>query len=135
VDEGEPMKLLIANFGLQIERRERGESERLIAYVNKLLTAFPDERRPTTDESETLRSKSEQALQPLVEPLSERELEVLRLIGEGYSNQEIADKLVVALSTVKTHINNIYSKLDVTSRVQAVSHAQELNLLRAPGRS
>jgi LuxR family maltose regulon positive regulatory protein len=65
----------------------------------------------------------------LVEPLSVRELEVLRLIDAGLSNQQIADKLSVAPSTVKTHINNIYGKLGVQTRVQAVTRARELNLL------
>jgi predicted ATPase/DNA-binding CsgD family transcriptional regulator len=65
----------------------------------------------------------------LVESLSERELEVLRLVAAGLQNQEIAADLVVALSTVKTHINNIYRKLDVTNRVQAVSRAKALKLI------
>ena len=65
----------------------------------------------------------------LVEPLSERELEVLRLIAAGLSNQEIADEFVVALSTVKWHINNLYGKLGVSSRTQAVARARELHLL------
>ncbi len=65
----------------------------------------------------------------MAEPLSERELAVLRLISEGLSNQEIADRLVVALSTVKTHINNIYGKLGVESRTQALARAHELKLL------
>jgi len=136
VDEGEPMKLLIADFRLRIERRERGEPERLNAYVNKLLTAFPDERRRTKGESAGLASVVlGPAKRSLVESLSEREIEVLRLIADGLSNQEIADRLVVALSTVKTHVNNLYSKLGVTNRVQAVSRAQELNLLHTPHRS
>jgi LuxR family maltose regulon positive regulatory protein len=65
----------------------------------------------------------------LVEPLSERELEVLRLIVAGLSNREIAEELVIAISTVKSHINNIYSKLDVKRRAQAIARAQELGLL------
>jgi LuxR family maltose regulon positive regulatory protein len=69
------------------------------------------------------------APQPLIEPLSERELEVLRRVAAGYSNQEIAQDLVVAISTVKKHINNIYDKLGVKSRTQAVARARELGLL------
>lgn len=65
----------------------------------------------------------------LVEPLSERELEVLQLIADGLKNREIARELTVALSTVKTHINNIYGKLGVSNRVQAVTRAQELDLI------
>jgi ATP/maltotriose-dependent transcriptional regulator MalT len=66
---------------------------------------------------------------PLLDPLSQRELEVLQAIAAGLKNQEIADRLVVSLSTVKTHVNNIYSKLGVTNRVQAVERARTLNLL------
>jgi len=65
----------------------------------------------------------------LVEPLSEREIEVLRLLADGLSNREIARKLFVTVGTVKWHLHNIYGKLGVRSRVQAVSQARELNLL------
>ena len=65
----------------------------------------------------------------LVEPLSSREIEVLRLIDQGLSNMEIANRLTLAQSTVKTHINNIYSKLEVQTRVQAIKRGQELGLL------
>ncbi len=74
-------------------------------------------------------SRRATAAQPLVEPLSEREIEVLRLIAEGLANAEIADKLVIAQGTVKRHTNNIYGKLGVTSRTQAVARGRELNLL------
>ena len=63
------------------------------------------------------------------EPLSDREREILELISAGLSNREIADRLFIALSTVKTHINNIYSKLDVKSRTKALARAGELDLL------
>jgi LuxR family maltose regulon positive regulatory protein len=64
-----------------------------------------------------------------VELLSSRELEVLRLIAAGKSNPEIAQALVVAISTVKAHINNIFGKLGVTSRTQAIARARELQIL------
>jgi len=67
----------------------------------------------------------------LVEPLSTRELEVLHLVDQGLSNQEIAAQLHIAASTVKTHINNIYGKLDVQTRVQALNRARELGLLNS----
>jgi DNA-binding NarL/FixJ family response regulator len=67
--------------------------------------------------------------QPLVEPLSARELEVLVLLADGLSNQEIAERLIIAPGTVKNHVSNILSKLDVRDRTQAVLHAQEIGLL------
>ena len=66
---------------------------------------------------------------PLVEPLSARELEILGLIAAGHSNQAIAATLIVAVGTVKKHINNIFGKLEVQSRTQALVRARELNLL------
>ncbi len=67
--------------------------------------------------------------QPLVEPLSPREMEVLSLLAEGLSNQEIAERLVIAHGTVKNHVSNILSKLNVHNRTQAVLRAQEIGLL------
>ena len=65
----------------------------------------------------------------LAEPLTERELEVLRLVADGDSNQEIARKLVVSLATVKTHINHIFGKLGAESRVQVIARARAAGLL------
>jgi LuxR family maltose regulon positive regulatory protein len=66
----------------------------------------------------------------MIEPLSAREMEVLGLIDEGLSNAEIAERLSVANSTVKTHINNIYNKMAVETRIQAIRQARELGLLK-----
>jgi ATP/maltotriose-dependent transcriptional regulator MalT len=65
----------------------------------------------------------------LIEPLSGRELDVLRLIAGGLSNKEIADQLFIGVGTVKWYATTIYSKLGVSSRTQAVARAQELGLL------
>jgi len=65
----------------------------------------------------------------LVEPLSKRELEVLALVDQGLANGEIADKLSLAPSTVKTHINNIYGKLGVQTRIQAIKQAKEMKII------
>jgi LuxR family maltose regulon positive regulatory protein len=67
--------------------------------------------------------------QPLVEPLSERELQVLRLVAAGLSNREIAERLIISVGTVKTHAHNIYGKLNVRGRTQAVARARELDLI------
>ena len=67
--------------------------------------------------------------QPVEEPLSDREIEVLRLLSAGYSNKEIADKLFLAVGTIKKHTHQIYQKLNVESRVQAIQTARELNLI------
>ena len=71
------------------------------------------------------------AEQPLAEPLSERELEVLDLIAVGLTNPEIAGRLFIATGTVKRHINNIYSKLDVRHRAEAIARARELGLVQS----
>ncbi|HEX2908931.1 MAG TPA: LuxR C-terminal-related transcriptional regulator, partial [Phototrophicaceae bacterium] len=79
------------------------------------------------------RSKSGGMVQALVEPLSERELEVLRLIAAGYANSEIGEKLFITVGTVKRHINHIYDKLAVHSRTQAILKARELKLWQDAG--
>ena len=61
--------------------------------------------------------------------MTEREMEVLRLMAAGLSNREIANELVVAVSTVKSHLNHIYGKLDAKNRVQAIARGQTLQLL------
>jgi len=93
-----------------------------VAYLCTLLKAFA---QPDTFFLPTSRANS----QPLFDPLSLREREVLRLIALGRKNREIADELVVVIGTVKAHINMIYQKLGVTSRVQAVTRARSLGLL------
>jgi DNA-binding NarL/FixJ family response regulator len=67
--------------------------------------------------------------QPLVEPLSERELEVLRLMASGKSNREIARELTLTLGTIKSHIHHIMQKLDASNRTDAVTRAREYRLL------
>ena len=85
-------------------------------YIKKLLSAFRLDKLTDTGEG-------------LVEQLSERELEVLRLIAAGLSNKKIAEALFVSLSTVKTHLRNIYGKLNLHSRTEAIVKAKELDLL------
>jgi LuxR family maltose regulon positive regulatory protein len=119
VDEGEAMRKMLGDWRLEI-----GDLE-LRDYVEGLLAAFSESTASVSDKSKIEIQKSK----ILFEPLSDRELQVLRLIAAGASNQQIADKLVIALPTVKRHISNIYGKFGVTSRTQALVRAQELKLL------
>lgn len=125
VDEGEAMHGVISEWCLETSRNAHltEPQQRLLACADRLLEAFPagPSVRPV--------SPAPDSGVPLAEPLRDRELEVLRLIAQGYSNHEIADRLVLGLSTVKTHVNNLFRKLDVTSRTQALARARELGLL------
>ena len=115
VDEGPPMAALLSTLRM---RRKPGK-DAMAGYLDRVLAAFPP------------RSKIDQRAlqQPLPEPLSAREQEVLSLLARGASNQEIAETLVVALDTVKRHVSNILSKLAVSNRTQAVVRARALGLL------
>ncbi len=120
LDEGKPMGSLLL---YAVERDIWADSPHLKEYVNILLEAF--QRETISVHAEARLTKE----QPLVEPLSTRELEVLQMIANGYSNQEIAESLIVSLNTVKKHTSNIYGKLGVSKRTQAVARAQRLGIL------
>ena len=122
VDEGEPMRLLMADCRVLIEKQRHREGQNPLRYVRKLLAAFP--QSTTLPQSVVQNQKSE-----MVEPLSERELEVLKLLGTELSGPEIADKLNVSLNTLRTHTKNIYSKLGANNRRAAIRRAEELDLL------
>ncbi|MCA9972865.1 MAG: AAA family ATPase [Anaerolineales bacterium] len=93
-------------------------------YVRRLLAAFP-----ASEPEKEAAPQPEDAELSWIEPLSDRETEVLDLIAAGLTNQEIANRLSVALNTVKAHTRHIYSKLGVNSRIQAVARARELGIL------
>ncbi|HEX9075867.1 MAG TPA: LuxR C-terminal-related transcriptional regulator, partial [Anaerolineae bacterium] len=123
VDLGETMRFMISELRSRMEQHD--DDRRLVAYADKLLAAFPAAHM----EMPSHKAQRDGSPSAVPEPLSERELAVLRLIAEGLSNQEIADRMVVAVSTVKTHINNIYGKLGVANRIQALARVRELKLL------
>ncbi|MGD8837183.1 MAG: response regulator transcription factor, partial [Desulfobacteraceae bacterium] len=96
-------------------------------YVSRLRAVFETENQINEDKSCLPKAP---AAQPLIEPLSKRELEVLQLIAQGLSNRAIGERLFVALDTVKGHNRNIFGKLQVQRRTEAVARARELGLLQ-----
>jgi LuxR family maltose regulon positive regulatory protein len=114
VDEGRPMVQLLSSAVAH---------GRMPDYIGTLLAACEAEARPRADPLHP------PAAQPLIEPLSQRELEVLHLIARGLSNQEISERLFLALDTVKGHNQKIFGKLQVQRRTEAVARARELGLL------
>jgi LuxR family maltose regulon positive regulatory protein len=95
-------------------------------YIGKLLAVFVAEEQKSEDKP-NLRPVS--SARPLIEALSQREIEVLQLIAQGLSNHEISERLFLALSTVKGHNRNIFDKLQVQRRTEAVARARELGIL------
>ena len=116
LDEGRPLGELlnvIASHGLAQD------------YARQLLSMLIAE----TGESESSEQGVRLVGDVLIETPSQREIEVLRLIAEGLTNQQIAERLVISLGTVKAHSSNIYRKLGVRNRTQALARARELNLI------
>ncbi len=124
VDEGEAMWLLILEFRFALEKSARNEVHPLSGYVDKLLWAFP-QMAATPPKSKNKNQKSE-----IVEPLSERELEVLKLLRSELSGPEIAAQLIVSLNTLRTHTKSIYNKLGVNNRRAAIRRAEELDIFQ-----
>ena len=120
VDAGQPMAVLL----------HQARAKRVMTdYVGRLLEAFPADRTrslPGADRHEA--SQPRAATAEIVEPLSERELEVLRLMAGGASNQDIAETLIIAFTTAKKHVSNIIRKLGVENRLQAVARGRDLGL-------
>jgi LuxR family maltose regulon positive regulatory protein len=116
------MRLLILDFKLRIEKQDRNGAHPLFEYINHLLAAFPESRKAI------YQSKIEDLKSQVIEPLSERELEVLRLLRSELSGPEIAQQLIVSLNTLRTHTKNIFNKLGVNNRRAAVHRAEELDL-------
>jgi len=118
LDEGQPMQMLLAQW---LAHAGAGP---LRDYAIHLLSHFDAEPYVVTAAQRTASATSK-----LVEPLSQRELEVLHLIALGRTNKEIAQQLVVAPGTVKAHTSHIYRKLDVANRTEAVTRARQLGIL------
>lgn len=114
VDEELPMARLLSKASAQGIVPE---------YVTKLLAVFESEKGKRNERSWS------SSPQPLIEPLSPRELQILQLIAQGFSNQDIGERLFLALDTVKGHNRRIFDKLQVQRRTEAVARARELGLL------
>jgi len=124
VDEGAPLATLLGT--LIAAGAARGGLARQLPpdYLRRLTDAFQQAGMASS------RPGRRGAVPGLVEPLSERELEVLALLATGRSNQQIAEELVVALDTAKKHVSRVLDKLGAANRTQAVARARELQLLR-----
>jgi LuxR family transcriptional regulator, maltose regulon positive regulatory protein len=125
VDEGPPMAALLRQ--LLAGRRPAGSAAAAVPrdYLARLVEALEQAGLP-------VRLPVRQGgvvVAGLVEPLTERELEVLRLLATGAPNRAIAKQLVVTLDTVKRHLSHLFSKLEVANRTQAVTRARKLGLL------
>jgi LuxR family maltose regulon positive regulatory protein len=128
LDEGAPMIALLGRL-----RDSRAARTDVAGYCTKLLVLAGAETYVTHPAFPQPQPQA-QTHPELPEPLSAREVEVLGLLAEGYSNQEIADHLVVALSTIKTHVHHLYAKLQTPDRLRAVTRARTLGLLDDDGR-
>jgi LuxR family maltose regulon positive regulatory protein len=128
VDAGPPIVPLLHK--LRALQRRRQESDSIpLDYLDALLAAFPPDMVEVV-EGEAVQAPAATLLAAgMIEPLSAREQEVLQLMATGLGNRAIADTLVIAPSTVKRHLLNIYRKLDAHSRVEALHRARALQLV------
>ncbi len=124
-DEGEALRPLLAAAASRLAEATGPAGTAAKAYVAKLIEALHGDQLPAAI------SQSSNEVDRLAEPLTAREIEVLRLIAGGDSNQTIADRLVITVSAVKKHAGHIFAKLNVNSRTQAVARARQLGLLPA----
>jgi LuxR family maltose regulon positive regulatory protein len=127
VDEGALMKALLLAL-LKVARRKVGSGAKQLTsltHVRRLLAAFESTRTSTKSRE----GPASDTNQPLPDPLTAREREVLELITEGFSNQEIAARLFIATSTVKGYVHSLLRKLGVDNRTKAISRAHELHLI------
>lgn len=117
INDGKPMQLLLSAFQLWVDKQPRSQYQELHVYLGRLLSAFAQP------------AGSGKPASGMVEALSQRELEVLRLVAQGFSNDQISKRLFLALNTVKGHNRIIFDKLQVQNRTEAVARARELGLL------
>lgn len=130
LDYGAPLENLIRREMLpdpSVESDGKATDRLVEGYARELLAAFGEDRKIRRESAAALEVQYEP--KTLAEPLTDRELEVLTHLAKGLSNKVLAERLVVAPSTIKQHLKNIYSKLDVHSRTEAVARAREADLI------
>jgi LuxR family maltose regulon positive regulatory protein len=111
--------------------KQLAKHQKIKGFVRRLLVAFRHEAASSVqDESDTQNAQNLSVITgELLEPLTNRELEVLTLLSQGLSNKEIASKMYLSSETIKKHVYNIYQKLYVHSRISAIERARELGIL------
>ncbi len=126
LDEREALAALLA-----LSAEHKAQNNPIHDYVEQLLVAFAGQRgaRDVRYAGQRVLRATLERSNALVEPLSPQEQRVLRLLAAGLSNPEIAQELIVSVNTVKTHLQRLYQKLNVTSRREARDAARHLNLL------
>jgi LuxR family transcriptional regulator, maltose regulon positive regulatory protein len=136
LDEGEPMRQFLKTLQGTPHQPEDSAAAFPREYIAHLLAAFEQEVAPRADGPSIILAKHQPHLPPsiaptstLIEPLTVREQEVLQLLASGASNQEIANQLVISLTTVKKHVGGLLMKLNAENRTHAVARARELSLL------
>jgi LuxR family maltose regulon positive regulatory protein len=126
VDEKAPMEALLREL---LKARSKGSSDArqhaMLDYARRLLAAFESPHKSTKPPV----GRASESDQPLLDPLTTREREVLKLLAEGFSNKEISSRLFIATSTVKGYVHSIFRKLEVDSRTKAIARAHELDLV------
>jgi LuxR family transcriptional regulator, maltose regulon positive regulatory protein len=124
LEGGEPVRQMLLSIG------NANVAKHFQDYVVALIKAFPPHAEEDPQAAQVaILPTTEETAPVLLDPLTEREIETLRLLATGLSIPEIADELVVTVSTVRSYCKRVYSKLDAHSRIEAVAHAQQMKLL------
>lgn len=128
IDEGAPLRLLLESTLKALHLGTQTQTRKFRPYIERLIKEMDNSNKPANPPPERRRSSEQAVIYPLVEPLSERETQILTLLMRGYTASDTARELVISVNTSKTHIKNIYQKLDVHTRREAIKKAIALGL-------